>query len=189
MEKGRLVKVCADRTCEVHFREQQQAEKQQRQWKAQKWAANRKTKGTISFRHRLLADVLKRVKPHFGKEEMRMVAAFTLGSLPHEQACRIAERHGLGNPKDARDWQAAQKSRNALQKADTGGLARLIFETTLIGCVETTNEGKDDDPLSEAAGLFKVDTKPLRAAVAKGVKEETKKKRKTSGGHSKSKAA
>ena len=189
LEKGRLVKVCADRTCKVHFREQQQAEKQQIQWKAEKKAANRKAKQTVSFRHRLLADVLKRVKPHLGTEEMRMVAAFTLRSLPHEQACRVAKRHGLENLKDPRDWQAAQKARILYKKADAAGLASLIFETILLGCVETTNESKDDDPLIEAAALFKVDTKAVRAAAAKEGKEKTEKKRKTSGGHSKSKAA
>jgi len=189
LEKGRLVKVCADRTCKVHFREQQQAERQQIQWKAEKKAANRKAKQTVSFRHRLLADVLKRVKPHLGTEEMRMVAAFTLRSLPYEQACRVAKRHGLENAKDPRDWQAAQKARTLYKKADAAGLATLIFETILLGCVETTNESKDDDPLIEAAALFKVDTKAVRAAAAKEGKEKAEKKRKTSGGHSKSKAA
>src|SRR5258708_7169868 len=64
MQKGRLIKVCADRTCKVHFLEQQQQDKQRLQFKAEKTAANRKAKQTISFRHRLMADVLKRVKPH-----------------------------------------------------------------------------------------------------------------------------
>src|SRR5258708_25404534 len=65
MEKGRLVKVCADRTCKVHFREQQQQDKQRLQFKAEKTPANRKMKQTISFRHRLMAHVLKPVKPQF----------------------------------------------------------------------------------------------------------------------------
>src|SRR5271170_2788220 len=98
MEKGRLVKVCADRTCKVHFREQQQQDKQHLQFKAEKTAANRKAKQAISFRHRLMADVLKRVKPQFGTEEMRMVACFALRSLSHEVTCRLAKRHGLQNP-------------------------------------------------------------------------------------------
>src|SRR5258707_15457599 len=35
MEKGRLVKVCAERTCKAHFREQQQEEKPRLQFKAE----------------------------------------------------------------------------------------------------------------------------------------------------------
>ena len=178
MEKGRLVKVCADRACNVHFREQQQQDKQRLQFKAEKTAANRKMKQTISFRHRLMADVLKRVKPHFGTEEMRMVACFALRSLPHEQACRLAKRHGLQNPKDPRDWQMAEKARALYKKADAAGLAMLIFEAILIGCVESASESKDDDPLVTAAALYKIDAKALRAIVAKETKEKAQKKAK-----------
>ena len=118
MDKGRLVKVCADPTCKIHFGERQQEEKQRLQWKAEKTAANQKAKQTLAFRHRLLADVLKRVKPQFGTEELRMVAQFVLRSLSHELACRLAKRHGFQNPKDAHDWQMAEKARTLYKKAD-----------------------------------------------------------------------
>jgi ParB family chromosome partitioning protein len=178
MEKGRLVKVCADRSCKVHFREQQQEDKQRLQFKAEKTAANRKAKQTISFRHRLMADVLKRVKPQFGTEEMRMVACFALRSLSHELVCRLAKRHGLQNPKDPRDYQMAEKARTLYKKADVSGLAVLIFEAMLLGSADRTSESKDDDPLSIAAALFKIDTKALRADVAKEEQEKARKKAK-----------
>ena len=182
MEKGRLVKVCADRSCKVHFREQQQEDKQRLQFKAEKTAANRKAKQTISFRHRLMADVLKRVKPQFGTEQMRMVACFALRSLPHELACRLAKRHGLQNPKDPRDYQMAEKARTLYKKADAAGLAVLIFEAMLLGSAERTTENKEDDPLSIAASLFKIDTKALRASVAKEEQEKARKKAKKTAG-------
>src|SRR5467141_4498021 len=56
IEKGRLVKVCADRSCRIHFREQQEQDKQRLQFKAEKKAANRKMKQIISFRHRLRSE-------------------------------------------------------------------------------------------------------------------------------------
>lgn len=186
LEKGRLVKVCADRTCKVHFREQQAEEKQRLQWKAEKTAANRKAKETISFRHRLMVEVLKRVKPQFGTEEMRMVACFALRSLPHEQACRVAKRHGLQNPKDPRDWQMAEKARALYKKADAAGLAMLIFEAILVGCVESTSESKDDDPLATAAALHKIDAKALRSVVAKETKEKARQKAEKTTGKPKS---
>jgi len=187
MEKGRLVKVCADRTCKVHFREQQQEDKQRLQFKAEKTAANRKAKQTISFRHRLMADVLKCVKPQFGTEEMRMVACFALRSLSHELVCRLAKRHGLQNPKDPRDYQMAEKARTLYKKADAAGLAVLIFEAMLLGSVERTSESKDDDPLSIAASLFKIDTKALRASVGKEEQEKARKKAKKTAGREKPK--
>ncbi|MGH9774219.1 MAG: ParB/RepB/Spo0J family partition protein [Candidatus Acidiferrales bacterium] len=178
MEKGRLVKVCAERSCKVHFREQQQQEKQRLQFKAEKKAANRTMKRTISFRHRLMADVLKRVKPQFGTEEMRMVACFALRSLPHELACRLAKRHDLQNPKDPRDYQMAEKARTLYKKADAFGLAVLIYEAMLLDSAERTTESKEDDPLSTAASLFKIDTKALRASIAKEELEKARKKAK-----------
>jgi ParB family chromosome partitioning protein len=187
MEKGRLVKVCADRSCKVHFREQQQEDKQRLQFKAEKIAANRKMKQIISFRHRLMADVLKRVKPQFGTEEMRMVACFALHSLPHELVCRLAKRHGLQNPKDPRDYQMADKARTLYKKADSAGLAVLIFEAMLLGSAERTTDSKDDDPLSIAATVFKIDTKALRAIVAKEEQKKARRKDKKTTGKEKPK--
>src|SRR5260370_30603747 len=123
MENGRLVKVCANADCKVHFGNRQKEEEQRIQFKAEKTAENRKMKQTISFRHRLMAAVLKRVKPEFGTEQLRMVACFALRSLPHELTCRLAKRHGLQNPKDPRDYQMAEKARTLYKKADAPGLA------------------------------------------------------------------
>jgi hypothetical protein len=180
------VKVRADRACKVHFRDQQEQDKQRLQFKAEKTAANRKMKQIISFRHRLMADVLKRVKPQFGTEEMRMVACFALRSLLHELVCRIAKRHGLQNPKDPRDYQIAEKARTLYKKADAAGLAVLIFEAMLLGSAERTTESKDDDPLSTAAAVFKIDTKALRATVAKEEQEKARKKAQKTPGKPKS---
>src|SRR5207302_445436 len=136
--------------CKVHFGNRQKEEEKRLQFKTEKKAANRKIKQTISFRHRLMADVLKRVKPQFGTEQMRMVACFALRSLPHELACRLAKRHGLQSPKDPRDYQMGEKARTLYKKADAAGLAVLIFEAMLLGSAERATESKDDDPLSIA---------------------------------------
>jgi hypothetical protein len=185
MEKGRLVKICANTDCKVHFPNRQKEEVQRLKFKAEKKAANRKMKQTISLRHRLLADVLKRVKPQFGTEQMRMVACFALRSLSHELACRLAKRHGLQNPKDPRDYQMAEKARTLYKKADAAELAVLIFEAMLLDSAERTTQNKGDDPLSIAASLFKIDTKALRASVAKEEQEKARKKAKKTAGREK----
>ena len=176
MDKGRLVKVCADPTCKIHFGERQEQERQQVQWKAEKKAANQKAKQTLAFRHRLLADVLKRVKPQLGTDELRMVAQFVLHSLSHELLCRLAKRHGFENPKDVHDWQMAEKARTLHKQADAAGLAGLIFEAMLIGAAGSTTVSKDDDLLAEAASFYKVDTKALHRAVVKAEQEKVRTK-------------
>ncbi len=178
IDNGRLVNVCADPNCKIHFGNRQQEEKQRLQWKAEKTAANQKAKQTLAFRHRLLADVLKRVKPQFGSEELRMVAQFVLRSLSHELACRLAKRHGLQNPKDTHDWQMAEKARTLYKKADAAALAVLIFEAMLIGPARSAPVNKDDDFLADAASLHKIDVRALRATVAKAEKEKSQKKNK-----------
>jgi len=178
MNKGRLVKVCADPTCQIHFGNLHQEEKQRLQWKAEKTAANKKAKQTLAFRHRLLADVLKRVKPQFGTDELSILAQFVLRSLSHELACRLAKRHGLQNPKEAHDWQMAEKARTLYKKADAAGLAALIFEAMLIGPAGSATVNKDDDPLADTACLYKVDAKALHTAVVKAEKEKAQKKNK-----------
>jgi len=179
MSKGRLLKICADPNCKIHFGDRQQEEKQRLQWKAEKTAANRKVKETLAFRHRLLADVLKRVKPQFGTEILRMVAQFVLQSLSHELACRLAKRHGLQNAKDAHDWQVAEKARTLYKKADAVGLAALVFEAMLIGPAGNATANKDDDPLADAACLYKIDVRALRTVVANAEKEKARKNAKT----------
>src|SRR5208337_4872052 len=68
----------------------------------------------------------------------------------------------------------AQAGKAALRNGRTthGGavclaLAVLIFEAMLISPAGNASASKDDDPLADAASLYKVDTKALRAAVAK----------------------
>jgi ParB family chromosome partitioning protein len=185
MSKGRLLKICADPNCKIHFGDRQQEEKQRLQWKAEKTAANQKAKQTLAFRHRLLADVLKRVKSQFGSEELRMVAQFVLRSLSHELACRLAKRHTLENAKDAHDWEMAEKARTLYKKADAAGLAALIFEAMLIGPAGSATVNKDDDPLADAACLFKVDAKAVHTAVVKAGKEKAQKKNKAASGKAK----
>ena len=104
IEKGRLVKVCADQSCPVHFHQQWQQEKQQAQSKAERVAAKREAKQTLSLRHRPLAEVIKRARASFGCGELRIVACFVLRSLAHDLVCRVARRHSEGNAKEPRDW-------------------------------------------------------------------------------------
>lgn len=167
IEKGRLVKVCADKSCPIHFHEQRQQEKQQAQWKAERIAAKRKARQTLSLRQRLLSEVIKRVKAPLGCGELRIVARFVLRSLSHDLACRLAQRHGGESPNEPRDWQAAEKARNLYRRADGAELASLIFEAMLVGPSGEAGLPKEDDLLADAVRLYHIDAKRLRTAVAK----------------------
>jgi hypothetical protein len=70
----------------------------------------------------------------------------------------------------------AEKARILYKRADAAGLAVLIFEAMLLGSAERTTDSEDDDPLSIAAAVFKIDRKTLRASVAKEEQEKARKK-------------
>jgi ParB family transcriptional regulator, chromosome partitioning protein len=176
MDKGRLVKICADPKCKIHFGERQQEEKQRLRWKAEKTAASQKAKQTLVFRHRLLAEVLKRVKPQLATEELRLVTRFVLRSLSYELACRVAKRHCWQEPGDARKRSVPEPPRALDEKADAAGLAVLLFEAMLIGPAGSATVSSEDDPLLDAAKLYKIDVKALRNVVAQSEKLKTRKK-------------
>lgn len=177
VEKGRLVKICRNPDCKIHFGNRKQEEEQRLRWKAERAAENRKAKQTLTFRHRLLSEILERVKPQLGCEELRLVARFVLNSLSHDLVCRLAKRRGLQKDKDPHDWQTVEKARTLYKKLDAAELTVLLFEAMLLGSVGNTNPDRDDDPLTAAAALSRVDVKALRAAIVK--EEKTKERGKT----------
>jgi ParB family chromosome partitioning protein len=175
MDKGRLVKICANPDCKIHFGNRAQEEKQRLQWKAEKQQANRKAKQTLALRHRLLAEVLKRVKPPLSNDALRLVAQFILRSLSHDLACRLAKRHGLQPSTKDQDWELAEKARALHKSVQGAALAALIFEAMLLGSVGNTTETKDDS-LTDAATLYKVDAKSMRRTIVKEEKEKERRK-------------
>jgi ParB family chromosome partitioning protein len=178
IDKGHLVKVCANPDCKIHFGNRAQEEKHRLQWKAEKQQANRKAKQTLALRHRVLAEVLKRVKPPLGNDALRLVAQFMLRSLSHDLACRLAKRHGLEPSKKDQDWELAEKARSLYKTADGAALAALIFEAMLLASIGNAAETKDDS-LTAAAALYKVDVKPLRRTALREKKERQPKRKDT----------
>ncbi len=65
-------------------------------------------------------------------------------------------------------------------------MAVLTFVAMLLGSTESTSQNKDDDSLTIAAALHKIDTKALRASVAKEEREKAEKKAKKIAGKLKS---
>jgi hypothetical protein len=72
-----------------------------------------------------------------------------------------------------------EKVRTLYKKLDAAELAVLLFKAMLLGSVGNTNPDKDDDPLTAAATLSKINVKALRTAIAKEEKTKEHKKAKT----------
>jgi ParB family transcriptional regulator, chromosome partitioning protein len=172
IEKGRLVKVCANAECKIHFGNRQKEEEQQLRWKAERAVANRKAKQMVTLRHRILAEVLKRAKPPFGTDELRLVAQHLVGSLSHDLACRLAKRHGFETSKKGQEWELADKARSISKTVDGPALAALVWETVLIALASQVTEAKDDLSI-HASRLYNVDVEALRSETQRAEKEKT----------------
>jgi ParB family transcriptional regulator, chromosome partitioning protein len=174
MEKGRLVRVCANRDCKIHFGNRQKEEEQQRRWKEEQRTEKRRAKETVALRHSILAEVVKRVKTPLGTDALRLVAQYVLRSLPHDIVCRLAKRHDLRPSKEGQDWELADKARSLYKTAGETAVAPLIFEAMLLGAAANIHLDKSD-LLSEATKLCEVDVKALRANVARAGQNRTEK--------------
>jgi ParB family chromosome partitioning protein len=172
MDKGRLVKVCANPGCQIHFGNRKKEQEQELRWKAERQAANRKAKQSVNLRHRILAEVLKRAKPPFGTDELRLVAQHLVGSLSRDLACRLAKRHGFEPSKKGQEWELAEKAHSLCKASDGAALAGLVWEAMLLPLAANTTETKDD-LLSGAARLYKVDVKTLRKETEGAEREKT----------------
>lgn len=165
IDKGRLTKVCADPFCKIHFHQQQEEQRRAIQDKARRKAEKKRQKTALTHRNVLFSEVLKKVKPDFGTEELRLIARFVLSAISHDQIMRLAKHHNLVNPKNPRDWQAAEKARLLYENANAPMLAGLILEAMLIGAVPNTTASKENDLLATAAHIYKIDVKAVRIPV------------------------
>ena len=171
IEKGRLVKVCADTTCRIHFGDREQQKKQRLACIAERKVERQRAKETVNRRHRILTEVLQRVKLPLGADAVRLLARFILGSLSHDVACRLANRHSLEPSHKEHTWELAEKARSLHQTAEEGELARLLFEAMLVGVLATTSDTKDDLLLASAK-LYKIDLKAIRKELRTNEKEK-----------------
>jgi hypothetical protein len=91
---------------------------------------------------------------------------------------RLAKRHAIEAAKSEHDWHVVEKARDLYKTAGAGELVRLIFEAMLVGLAANVHADKSDDLLTEAATLYEVDMKALRAAVERDEKKKAEKKTK-----------
>ncbi len=156
MDKGRLVKVCADPTCKIHFGDTATGRKTAAPMEGRK--DRRKPKGETDARvpappsgrraQAGKAAVRNRGATHGGAVCLALAVART--GVPPCQTPRLAKsRKTLTIGKWPRKRGRFTRRRTRL------ALAVLIFEAMLIGPAGSATANKDDDPLTDAASLYK----------------------------------
>ncbi|HZB87610.1 MAG TPA: hypothetical protein VE291_03030 [Terracidiphilus sp.] len=168
-ERGHIAKVCAEPSCTVHFANradkapdpaQLAKERQQRRKELEK----RKLETTV--RHRLLAEVLKKVSAPMERADLAVVATAMLDKTEPMRREALARRHKMvdGSSTEVTYPQVQKGLQRLLRQLDESGLSKLIVEVVLLGSVESASQD-DADVLTTTAKRHRVDAAKVRTAV------------------------
>jgi ParB family transcriptional regulator, chromosome partitioning protein len=166
-ERGRIVKVCAEPNCPVHFADrrapnpaQTAKEREQRR----KELERQKLETTV--RHRALSEVLKRIGAPLDRADLTLVATTLLHKLDPLRKELLARRHKLveGTASEVTLPQVQQAIARMLRQPDEGAVSKLLIEVVLLECTDRAPTS-DPDVLIATAKRHRVDVDKLRKAV------------------------
>jgi ParB family chromosome partitioning protein len=187
-ERGHTVKVCAEPSCAVHFADraskmpspaQVAKEREQRRRELEK------RKLEITVRHRILAEVLKKVGAPLGRADLVLIANAMLEKTEPLRRETLARRHKMvdGSSSEVTYPQVQKGIQRLLRQLDEPGLSKLIVEIVLLGSVEATSP-EGIDALTATAKHHRVDVAKVHTTVeaefsAKQAKAAAKQKKAT----------
>jgi len=191
-ERGRTVKVCSDPNCAVHFADKQGPSPEQIAKEREKRRKElERSKAEAMFRHRVLAEIIKRVGTPLGRGDLDLVAAALVNRAEPMKRELLARRHKLleGSSRDITHQQTQQAIAKLLKQADEAAICKLLVEVVLLDNVDTIGHGQTDVLLS-VAKRHRVDTEAVRnAVVQKGAAKRAKENDKEVAKKSNSKSA
>jgi ParB family chromosome partitioning protein len=183
-ERGHTVKICAEPSCPVHFADcsapnplQLAKEREQRRKELEK------RKFEITVRHRILAEVLKKVSSPMERADLILAAEVLLRKAEpmHQEA--LARRHKMvdGTASEVTYPQVQKGLARLLRQLDESGLSKLMVEIVLLGGAESVTHD-ETDALITTAKRHRVDVAKVRQSVeakfaAKQAKAAAKQKR------------
>jgi ParB family chromosome partitioning protein len=185
-EKGHAIKVCADINCPVHFADRTSKTPDPAQLaraREQRRKELEKRKFEITVRHRILAEVLKKVSSPMDRGDLILTAEVLLRKAEPMHQETLARRHKMvdGTPSEITYPQVQKGLARLLRQLDESGLSKLIVEIVLLGSTESVTHD-EADALITTAKRHRVDVAKVRQSVgaefaAKQAKAAAKQKR------------
>ncbi|MBV8630460.1 MAG: ParB/RepB/Spo0J family partition protein [Silvibacterium sp.] len=166
-ERGHTVKVCAEPSCAVHFADRHTSNPAQvAREREQRRREIEKRKLEITVRHRILAEVLKKVDAPLGRADLVLVANAMLNKMEPLRRDAVAKRHKMvdGNGNEVTFAQVQKGLQRLLRQLDESGLSKLMVEIVLLGSAES-GPSDEGDVLAVAAKRHGVDAVKMRTAV------------------------
>jgi len=137
-------------------------------------------------RHRILADVLKKVGAPLDRADLVLIASTMLERTEPLFRETLARRHKMvdGASSEITYPQVQKELQRLLRQLDESGLSKLIVEIVLLGSVESASRD-EGDLLTATAKRHRVDVAKVRTAVeaefaAKQAKAAAKQRKVTS---------
>ncbi len=127
-KRGEIVTVCADPSCPIHGKVDEQAEREEAiQHRQEEWRKAQEARAQQRAQNRELLDsVLSRQPAELGREDLQMIAMWMLERLDGEEIDVAAERNGINvDGEDAPELELSNKIQDAGVE-DLAGLLRLF---------------------------------------------------------------
>jgi ParB family transcriptional regulator, chromosome partitioning protein len=166
-ERGHKVKVCAEPSCTIHFTDRCSADPAQvTKEREQRRKEIEKRKLEITVRHRILAEVLKKVCAPLDRADLALVASAIIDKMEPLRRETLARRHKMveGSDSEVTFPQVQKGLARLLRQLDESGLSKLIVEMVLLGNTESASS-EDTDVLSTTAKRHRVDAAKVRTAI------------------------
>jgi len=168
-ERGHTVKVCAEPSCAVHFADrgnkapnpaQLAKEREQRRKEIEK------RKLEITVRHRLLAEVLRKVGTPLDRADLALIANAMLEKTEPLRREALARRHKMvdGSASEVTYPEVQKGLARLLRQLDESSLSKLIVEIVLLVSVESVSQ-EETDILAATAKRHRVDVAKVRTSV------------------------
>jgi ParB family chromosome partitioning protein len=166
-ERGHTVKVCAEPSCAVHFADRRAPNPAQvAKEREQRRRELEKRKLEITVRHRILAEVLRKVGAPLDRADLVFLAETMLEKTEPLRRETLARRHKMvdGTGSEVTFPQVQKGLQRLLRQLDENGLSKFIVEIVLLASVEAQSP-VDSDQLIAAAKRHRVDAAKVRTAV------------------------
>ncbi|HEX4005501.1 MAG TPA: ParB/RepB/Spo0J family partition protein [Acidobacteriaceae bacterium] len=185
-ERGHTVKVCAEPSCTIHFADRRSPDPAQvAREREQRRRELEKRKLEITVRHRILAEVLKRVGAPLDRADLVLIASAMLERMEPLRRETLARWYKMvdGTGSEVTFPQVQKALQRLLRQLDESGLSKLIVEVVLLGSIESA-PSDEADVLTATAKRHRVDVAKMRTTVesefaAKQAKTAAKQKKAT----------
>lgn len=164
-ERGLTTKICSEPTCKIHFSQRQEADEKEieRQKETRrKELLEKKLEATV--RHRIFAEVLKKVSAPLERADLVLVMQVLLDHANPVRRETLARRHKLPPSQLTNPTKVHAELVHYLQKLDEAGLSKLLLEWVLMDDVENLSIS-EPKYLGRAAKQYKIDVAKLRKAL------------------------